>query len=75
MTSMFRKNQEQTKDNSLYDVDVWTQFFKSLIDDRSLFVKVPKHKYNLEVLFAELSLFDNPQMLQFGLSLLNRIYG
>ena len=75
MGNIFRKNQESSKDSQLYDVAVWQENFYELIRDRSLFLKVPKEKYFIEVLFAELSLFDNPQMLQFSLSLLNRIYG
>jgi hypothetical protein len=75
MGNIFRKNQENPKDHLLYDVQTWTEQLYELIETRSLFVKVPKEKYFIEVLFAELSLFDNPQMLQFALSLLNRIYG
>ena len=60
MESKFRKNHENTKDHQLYDVSTWILHLEELIRDRSLLVKFPRDKYFLEVLFAELSLFDNP---------------
>lgn len=60
MGNIFRKNQESNKDHQLYDVSVWVDNFIEMIKDRSLFVKVSKEKYFIEVLFAELSLYDNP---------------
>lgn len=66
------KKEVHDKDNTIFDVDTWISKNGTLIADRNIFVKVPK---SIEVVFAEMSLFENSQMLQYSLSLLNRIYG
>ncbi|KAM3129578.1 hypothetical protein pb186bvf_018329 [Paramecium bursaria] len=61
-------NHEQT----LYDDSFWIDIFKNMIHDRNLF---KDQDYILKVLFSELTVFYNPNLLKYSLQLLNRIYG
>lgn len=73
MASVFRKEINE-RDSQLYNVDDWIAKNGALIGERNIFVKLPP-QLSIEVVFAEMSLFENSQMLQYGLSILNRIYG
>lgn len=75
MADVLKKEQLNDKDSHIYNVDNWMQIIKQMIKERDLLCKIQPDKFIVEVLFAELSLFENTQMLQFALSLLNRIYG
>jgi hypothetical protein len=74
LSNAFKKDRTKSDpDQFIYSIDVWIQELSDLIQSRNLFHRISP--YIVEVLFAELSLFENIGMLQFALSLLNRIYG
>lgn len=58
-----------------YDVNKWINEIRQLINERNLFDTKLLENYNIELIFAELSLYENPDMAAFALSILNRIYG
>jgi hypothetical protein len=71
MANMFKKGITE-QDKSFYDITKWINEFRELINTRNLFQSKGQ---NIELIFAELSLYENPEMPTFALSILNRIYG
>lgn len=49
------------QDEYIYDVDYWISIFTNMIKERNIFTKV--QSYVMEVLFAELTCFENPNLL------------
>lgn len=70
MANVLRR--EINEKDQIYNVDQWMALDKHLIETRSIFVKV---NVNIELILQRLSYYEDPLLLQYSLTILNRIYG
>jgi hypothetical protein len=68
-----RVRKSPTEDD-IFHVERWQNEYIQIFSERDLFDQLGE-KLQLELVFAEISLFQDPKMLQYALSLLNKING
>ncbi|CAD8133692.1 unnamed protein product [Paramecium octaurelia] len=64
------KNQNIAEEKNLYDITNWINQFRQIVSDRSL-----SNFENFELIFAELSFYENLYLPKYSLEILSRAYG
>ncbi|CAD8049274.1 unnamed protein product [Paramecium sonneborni] len=64
------KNQIVSEEKSLYDITNWINQFRQIVTERSL-----SNFENFELIFAELSFYENLYLPKYSLEILSRAYG
>jgi hypothetical protein len=72
MATIMLRNMSQKSNQPINEPERWIEIFSTFLQKRDIFCE---QNYELELLFAELSLFHDTRMLSYSLSLLNRVYG
>lgn len=72
IAGVFKKSKENKE---IFKDENWVREVGKLIESRNLFTDLPTEIDCLELIFVEISLFQNPKMLELALQLCNKIYG